>query len=312
MAETKGLNPNFSLQELPEHQLQQSDYPIISVAAEKAHQELLKIGEEKGREEAIKDLGNQLDEAQKIAEELYTDPITKLPSNNALSRDLKRFKNQAILGNLSKVSFFIADVDYFKYVNDIYGHDFGDVMLNVYGQLINFSVDKQTTSIYRRTKGDEFVGLIPESKEEVVNEFLTNLNNNVDFFNKIESSSSISEEQMSDQQKEIYVFYQNLPKELKLIKRQGLLLPISISIGKSSCTFPDMQDISLINRENLIDNQIQLMFKDADDNLYTDKNKKDTRVKSFVLSVLEENLKLATNPDKQKSIQRCINNINQQ
>jgi diguanylate cyclase (GGDEF)-like protein len=61
----------------------------------------------------------------------------------------------------SKLTLIVCDVDYFKEINDSYGHDHGDRVLQAIASLLNKSLRK--TDIIGRYGGDEFFMILPET-----------------------------------------------------------------------------------------------------------------------------------------------------
>ncbi len=58
----------------------------------------------------------------------------------------------------------VLDIDFFKKINDSYGHDVGDKALIVFAQSINNRV--RTTDIFGRVGGEEFIILLPDTNLE--------------------------------------------------------------------------------------------------------------------------------------------------
>lgn len=84
----------------------------------------------------------------------YHDALTNLPNRRLLQDRL----HQAILrAQREKVmmSVFFLDIDYFKRINDNYGHDIGDMVLSLTAEKIGSCVRK--TDTLGRQGGDEFV-----------------------------------------------------------------------------------------------------------------------------------------------------------
>lgn len=70
--------------------------------------------------------------------------------------------------NKSNVSFIFLDLDYFKNVNDIYGHQIGGHVIKEVGQVLKNSVSSKYTTA--RYGGDEYVMILPKAGvEEAVN-----------------------------------------------------------------------------------------------------------------------------------------------
>ena len=90
----------------------------------------------------------------------YSDPLTGLLNRRAMENALKReFNREKRYHRMLSVVFI--DLDDFKSVNDIYGHDRGDELLKyVADQLFNISRD---TDVVARFAGDEFIFILPET-----------------------------------------------------------------------------------------------------------------------------------------------------
>ncbi|MCL2725691.1 MAG: sensor domain-containing diguanylate cyclase [Polyangiaceae bacterium] len=63
-----------------------------------------------------------------------------------------------------KLSVLIADIDFFKKVNDTYGHDVGDVVIKGLGDILKRQ--KRTTDVVARFGGEEFVVLCEQTNED--------------------------------------------------------------------------------------------------------------------------------------------------
>lgn len=97
------------------------------------------------------------DKSQKKLQELaLRDPLTGVYNRLAL----KHFFTKQTTAN-TKNSLAIIDLDFFKKVNDNYGHDAGDTVLQQFIQVLRLSVDDN--QIYR-LGGEEFVLIIPAER----------------------------------------------------------------------------------------------------------------------------------------------------
>ncbi len=87
-----------------------------------------------------------------------TDPLTKLPNRRFLEAVLfeRVMQDPATYFPMSAV---VVDIDFFKTINDSYGHDIGDEVLIHFSVLMKNSV--RATDIVVRTGGEEFLVLFP-------------------------------------------------------------------------------------------------------------------------------------------------------
>jgi len=90
-------------------------------------------------------------ERQKFLDESLTDPLTRLGNR----RFLQRFFSSQKASGQSGWIFLMLDLDYFKQVNDQYGHDVGDqVLVEIASLLTNIN---RHNDIVARFGGEEFV-----------------------------------------------------------------------------------------------------------------------------------------------------------
>ncbi|MCF6324328.1 MAG: GGDEF domain-containing protein [Gammaproteobacteria bacterium] len=89
-----------------------------------------------------------------------TDYLTGINNRRAISIALK---NEILRANRHKrpVSILLMDLDYFKKINDQYGHDVGDEVLRSVAKIISESV--RATDVVARWGGEEFLILLPET-----------------------------------------------------------------------------------------------------------------------------------------------------
>jgi len=90
----------------------------------------------------------------------YTDELTKLSNRRCFENDLNKeyLRAQRYNNNLTLVMF---DIDFFKNVNDSYGHPCGDFVLR---EVANAALQtfRQTDTVYR-TGGEEFCVILTET-----------------------------------------------------------------------------------------------------------------------------------------------------
>ncbi|MBI9112469.1 diguanylate cyclase [Maridesulfovibrio ferrireducens] len=98
-----------------------------------------------------------------MKEMAVTDELTGLPNRHGFSAEIKKIMH------LSKrykhpLSIAIFDLDYFKAINDTYGHGVGDEVLKEFSRLVCSRI--RNTDIFARIGGEEFVMVMPETSIE--------------------------------------------------------------------------------------------------------------------------------------------------
>ncbi|MDD5477678.1 MAG: diguanylate cyclase [Candidatus Omnitrophica bacterium] len=103
-----------------------------------------------------KDLLNRLKELS------VKDPLTGLYNyrylEERLSSEFKRAHRYVL-----PLSVIMIDIDYFKSINDIYGHQYGDLILKEFGQCLRDA--SRTNDIVVRYGGEEFLALLPDTNK---------------------------------------------------------------------------------------------------------------------------------------------------
>lgn len=126
-----------------------------------AERELTRRVRERTRE--LEETQIELQSSRDIAEKLsMSDPLTGLSNRRALSLFFERMKPRLADGTLYGYV-VLFDIDHFKTINDIHGHDFGDRVLKSVAQVLR-DVAPESGDI-ARLGGDEFSTLVPTSEE---------------------------------------------------------------------------------------------------------------------------------------------------
>jgi diguanylate cyclase (GGDEF)-like protein len=147
------LNLSFGIhvcEAVAQHNLTISDFAATDLAVE-----MLYLLEAKSAAmEESRNLNRRLETARHAAEESsLTDPLTGLPNRGGFEKHLAKYVEQH-----SAIALIAIDLDYFKQVNDTYGHAAGDAVLveasNRFRQLL------RAGDIIARMGGDEFLVIV--------------------------------------------------------------------------------------------------------------------------------------------------------
>src|SRR5262249_37559177 len=98
----------------------------------------------------------------KLEQMATTDGLTGLLNKRAMLETAeKKIGASARFGR--KLSLLVTDIDFFKKVNDTYGHDVGDVVIKGLGEILKRQ--GRATDVVARFGGEEFVILCEETDE---------------------------------------------------------------------------------------------------------------------------------------------------
>ncbi|MBB6452702.1 diguanylate cyclase (GGDEF)-like protein/PAS domain S-box-containing protein [Salirhabdus euzebyi] len=94
-----------------------------------------------------------------IQHNTFFDPNTNLPTRLYLDSRLKSMVNKGLKSN-ERFVLGIFDIDDFKHINDMFGHDIGDMFLKEIAKRLTECLSKE--SFIARLGGDEFAIIIPD------------------------------------------------------------------------------------------------------------------------------------------------------
>jgi diguanylate cyclase (GGDEF)-like protein/PAS domain S-box-containing protein len=102
----------------------------------------------------IRDIADRVRLMDLLQKQAVTDELTGLPNRREFTDTVDN-----ILYTDNNLSVFILDIDYFKKINDSYGHDIGDEVLRVLAKVV-MGGDRRI-GVFARWGGEEFVAALP-------------------------------------------------------------------------------------------------------------------------------------------------------
>lgn len=104
-----------------------------------------------------------LELSNKYEQQAKIDPLTNL-SNRRDAIDKLEIETRHIRRNKDQAAILLCDIDYFKKINDLYGHDAGDmVLVNLAKRFQELLMGQDTVA---RWGGEEFLILLPQTNKE--------------------------------------------------------------------------------------------------------------------------------------------------
>lgn len=155
---------------------------------------------EHSRENSYKQALELSEKYQKLA---HLDPLTQLSNRRDALYILKR-EQARIMRTKEPLSIILCDVDYFKKVNDQFGHNAGDAVLIELGEIFTDSIREQ--DCVARWGGEEFLFILPQTEAKSANIFAEKIQEKLQSHlvsyknNKINVKVSMGIEQFKDNQ----------------------------------------------------------------------------------------------------------------
>ncbi len=178
LKEAERYNPSIIITDIPSEQLREISMvkkftsPILCVLDEipdgitvraEAFDYILNPINEYEFKVKIKNLAKIKELNEKINNISTTDDLTGLHNRKFLIERLEAEMSRAKRYN-SKVSCILFDIDYFKVVNDMYGYEWGDVLLKKLAEMLLNLARKE--DVVTRYGDEEFMVLLPDTSEE--------------------------------------------------------------------------------------------------------------------------------------------------
>lgn len=171
----------------------------------------------------VKNRTKEIDEKNKLLEKLATeDNLTKLYNRNKLDEVLEIELNRTNR-TLEPFGIIIVDIDYFKEVNDTYGHQIGDSVLKEFAEILKEHSRK--TDIVGRWGGEEFLIICPNTQLEGIINLANKLRKDIESY-----SFSLGEQKTASFGVAIYKYGESI---YDLIKRADDSLYIAKEKGRN-------------------------------------------------------------------------------
>jgi diguanylate cyclase (GGDEF)-like protein len=100
---------------------------------------------------------------KKFQQQARIDPLSGLQNRRGMLEKLT-YEHERSKRSNHHISLMMLDIDHFKRVNDAFGHDTGDYIIQELARILSASVRKQDT--VARWGGEEFLFLLPETIEQ--------------------------------------------------------------------------------------------------------------------------------------------------
>jgi diguanylate cyclase (GGDEF)-like protein len=137
-----------------------------------------------------RDITRRKETEQDLRRQTITDSLTGIPNRRRLDEILKDEWSRA-LRYKTPVSLLMIDIDFFKFYNDTYGHQAGDIILKKVAAILVGSI-KRPGDLAARYGGEEFVVLLPGTDTQNAGLFAESLRKEVEDLHLEHSKSKIS------------------------------------------------------------------------------------------------------------------------
>ena len=149
---------------------------IVSIMGKDLKQYVFSVNVNKFDENAMiisfTDISQTIFENIYLEEKILHDKLTNAYSREYFDRNYRKFIYESI-ENHTKLALAILDIDYFKKVNDTYGHDIGDEVLIKFVQTIQNELRKN--DILVRWGGEEFILILQLDSQKYLEKKLEHL-----------------------------------------------------------------------------------------------------------------------------------------
>ncbi|WP_022766941.1 GGDEF domain-containing protein [Butyrivibrio sp. XPD2006] len=148
---------------------------LVFIRAETTEEEFRFVFMVQNIDENVKELMSTMKKYESLA---LRDPLTGLFNRGGIETEINNAIELFKKGG-SDVSLMMIDLDYFKNVNDTFGHAAGDEALKHFAEVLRKSAEGKSASV-GRWGGEEFVILLRNMSEDKAASFAENLRKNVE------------------------------------------------------------------------------------------------------------------------------------
>lgn len=217
---------------------------------------------------AISEITNRKLKEIEINHLSYYDEVTGVPNRRYFMKEAGRLVRESVDSN---IAFIFIDLDNFKYVNDTYGHDYGDELLLEFSRMILEM--KIENSFLARYGGDEFV--IVKNNTEGKNEIKEILDN---IIKRLSNPLIIKDREIYSTLSIGVSIYPFDGKDIGiLLKRSDMAMYLAKINGKNRYEFFDLKLLEVLDREFEIEKGLRIAIdNDEIKFLYQPKVKIDT------------------------------------
>ena len=217
---------------------------------------------------AISEITNRKEKELEINYLSYYDEVTGIPNRRYFMREASTLIKESFNKN---IAFIFIDLDNFKYVNDTYGHDYGDALLLEFCRMILEM--KIQDSFLARYGGDEFV--LVKSNIEGKNEIKVILDT---IIKKLSNPLIVKEREIYSTLSVGVSIYPFDGKDIGiLLKRADMAMYLAKINGKNRYEFFDLKLLEVLDREFEIEKGLRIAIDNEEIKfLYQPKVKIDT------------------------------------
>ena len=148
---------------------------------------------------------DQFDTKRQLENLSTIDYLTKAYNRNILHKIIKKDSYKFITEMGDEITIMIVDIDFFKQINDAYGHDAGDIVLSKAASVIRSCI--RSSDVFLRWGGEEFVVVMPESDllsaKKIAERIRSSIEESENPFKKITVSIGLAEYDKENYQKAI-------------------------------------------------------------------------------------------------------------